>query len=193
MAERVWRGNDQLAPMLRPVGVLHTHERNPRRGDIEAIAASLQRFGQQRPILHDAGNSIVAGNHTYQAALTIGWTHIAATRSDLASAEEIERYLIADNRTSDLATYDNAELRALLEAQGTLDGTGYGDDDLEMLRAATRERPAAAAAASGAMRIILRYDEQTYREITARMDELMVEHGDDSYSDVVERQIGCST
>lgn len=192
MAERRWRGNDQLAPMLRPVGVLRPHERNPRRGDIEAIAASLQRFGQQRPILHDEGNSIVAGNHTYQAALTIGWTHIAAVRSDLASADEIERYLIADNRTSDLATYDNAELRGLLEAQRTLDGTGYGDDDLEMLRAATREHPVAAGA-SGAMRIILRYDEQTYRAITARMDELMVEYGVDSYSDVVGRQIGCST
>ena len=78
---------------------------NPRQGDIEAIAASLERFGQQKPIVVDKTGVIIAGNHTYQAAVLLGWEQVAAVTTDLDGADRAG-FSLADNRLSDLATYD---------------------------------------------------------------------------------------
>lgn len=53
---------------------------NPRRGDVNAIADSLQHHGQYRPIVvQKSTNFVLAGNHTLKAARKLGWTRIAAT------------------------------------------------------------------------------------------------------------------
>lgn len=187
-ARRVWEGNAELERSLVPVARLTPHPRNPRKGDVDLIAESLRRFGQQRPILTDREQRIVAGNHTYQAAVALGWTHVAALRTDLSEPGEIERYLVADNRTSDLATYDNAELLALLEAQPELAGTGYSDEDKALIAAVERARQEERQAGTAEVfRMILRYDQPTYERMIAAMDAQMEEHGDESYSAVVAR------
>lgn len=137
-----WEGNAGLREHLARVDTLHPHPRNPRRGDVAAIRDSLARFGQQRPILALPDGTIVAGNHTYRAAIDAGWTHIAVTRSDL-EAREVDAYLAADNRLSDLGTYDDSLLGALLDELRSADGlrgTGYADGDVEQLLAALRLR-----------------------------------------------------
>jgi len=104
---------------------------------VEVIAQSLSRFGQQRPVLALPDGVIVAGNHTYRAAVELDWTHVAVVRSDL-SDDEAEAYLLADNRTSDLGEYDQDALAELLKPRysaDTLLGTGYGRDDVEQLLA----------------------------------------------------------
>jgi ParB-like chromosome segregation protein Spo0J len=190
-ARRVWKGNGDLTRALIPVGKLEPHPRNPRRGDVDLIRESLERFGQQRPILIDAEHRIVAGNHTFQAAVALGWTHVAALRTDLTDPQEIERYLVADNRTSDLATYDNAELLALLKAQPELRGTGYDEDDTALIEAVERARAEERQPGSAeAFRMILRYDQPTYERMIARMDVLAEEYEVESYSEVVARMVG---
>lgn len=53
---------------------LSTYHKNPRRGDVDAIAESLKARGQYRPIVVNIGThashdyEILAGNHTYLAA-----------------------------------------------------------------------------------------------------------------------------
>ena len=44
--------------------------------NLEAIAASLRAFGQQRPIVVDRDGVVIAGNGTLLAARQLGWTHI---------------------------------------------------------------------------------------------------------------------
>lgn len=130
-----WAGNASLRPLLRPVADLAPHPRNPRRGDVESIRASLARFGQQRPILATPDGTIVAGNHTYRAALEEGWTEIAVVVSDLTDAE-VDAYLVADNRLGDLGGYDDELLIDLLRGlrdDGGLAGTGYDDGYLRGL------------------------------------------------------------
>jgi len=189
-SKRVWEGNAELARNLVAITRLTPHPRNPRKGDVELIAESLTRFGQQRPVLIDAEQRIVAGNHTYQAAESLGWTHVAALRTDLSEPQEIERYLVADNRTSDLATYDNGELLALLKAQPELRGTGYTDDDAALIEAVERARAADRREGSAELfRMILRYDRETYERLIARFDQLAEEYGVESYSEVVERMV----
>jgi DNA modification methylase len=133
-ARRTWEGNDALRRLLVPVTELTPHPRNPRRGDVAVIQSSLERFGQQRPILALPDGTVVAGNHTLAAVLAAGWSHIAVIRSDL-SDQEIEAYLVADNRTSDLGTYDDAQLADLLASLDDVSATGYAEDDLRSLLA----------------------------------------------------------
>lgn len=125
----------ELAPFVRPHESLTPHPRNPRRGDIDAITSSLQRFGQVRPILVDADGVILAGNHIWRAAALLGWDEVAAITFD-GTPEEATAYLLADNRTSDLGDYHDpllAELLAELRALDSLAGVGYSEADVDKL------------------------------------------------------------
>lgn len=128
---------DGLEEHLRPIGDVILLPGNPRRGDVSKIAESLARFGQLKPIVVDSDGVILAGNHTYQAARQLGWSEIAAvTASELEGAERTA-FALADNRLSDLATYDDDALVAMIrevdEATGDLSGVGYDMDDLAEL------------------------------------------------------------
>lgn len=109
--------------------------KNPRHGDIDTIAESLKVNGQYRAIVVNRGThtgrpmEVLAGNHTLKAALKLGWDTIAAHIIDIDD-QQAARIVLADNRTSDLATNDDEDILDLLESLDTLEGTGYTDADL---------------------------------------------------------------
>lgn len=86
--------------------------------NINAIKGSLQAYKQRRPlVVNKITNIIEAGNGNYEAALALGWKHIAVVyvEDDPATATG---YAIADNRTSELAAWNNEELlNQLVELQ----------------------------------------------------------------------------
>lgn len=112
------------------------HPKNARRGDVERIAESLSKFGQQKPIVAQKSTKfVIAGNHTWHAAKSLGWEMIACHFTDL-SDKEAQGYLIADNRTSDLAEYDPKALARLLVDMRTgdgLEGTGFMSSDVDAI------------------------------------------------------------
>jgi len=116
---------------------VHTHPANVRQGDVGAISESLKAHGQYRPIVYQQStHRILAGNHTYKAALALGWTQIAATPV-ICDDEQALRILLADNKANDLATYDEPELIELLKqladtSDGLL-GTLFDEDELDSL------------------------------------------------------------
>lgn len=135
---------DELRDHLRPLDDLILLPGNPRKGDVSKIADSLARFGQLKPIVVDNDGVILAGNHTYQAARMLGWSQVAAvTASELEGAER-SAFALADNRLSDLATYEDEALLAMIqtvqEETGDLTGVGYDLDFVDEL-----EREVAAA------------------------------------------------
>lgn len=122
-----------------PIDSVTPYPRNPRQGDIGAICESLEAHGQYRPIVvNSRGGTILAGNHTWQAAKALGWDTIAATFVDVDD-DTAARIVIIDNRSNDLAAYDDHALSDLLvELVATdrgLSGTGYDGDDLDYLLA----------------------------------------------------------
>lgn len=134
-ARRVWQGPPDVRKLTAPVAELRPHPRNPRRGNVAEIRKSLERFGQQRPILAIPDGTIVAGHHVFYAAQDLGWTHIAVVRSDLSDAE-IDAYLVADNRLSEIGSTDDSMLALLLRPlhdAGRLEGTGYDAASYEQL------------------------------------------------------------
>jgi DNA modification methylase len=128
-----------LARLTVPIDSVELHPRNPRVGDVTAVAASLHRFGQQKPVVVQASTRyVVAGNHVLLAARSLGWTEIAANIVELDDAMATG-FMIADNRTSDLGGYDDAILAAVLAeaaAADNLPATGYDADDVAAIVAA---------------------------------------------------------
>jgi len=110
---------------------ISVHPANPRLGDVAAIAESLEVNGQYSPIVV-WNDTIIAGTHTWKAAKSLGWKTIAITRFD-GSEDDALRILITDNRTSDIASYDNSLLLDMLKSLPDLEGTGFELADLDEL------------------------------------------------------------
>jgi site-specific DNA-methyltransferase (adenine-specific) len=111
---------------------------NPRRGDVDAVAASLARFGQRKPIVVRASDrTITAGNHTWLAAQQLGWDEIAAVLVD-DDDTTAQAFALADNRTAELGGYDDGLLLELIRAVGEADAsaradTGWSDEAIAEL------------------------------------------------------------
>jgi hypothetical protein len=123
-----------------PHGSVRPHPRNPRRGDIGAVKESVDVNGFFGALVVQRSTGyILAGNHRWRAAGEVGMDQIPVIWVDVDDATAT-RVLLADNRTSDLGTYDDAALAALVQSvasdAGTLLGTGYTDADLDELLAA---------------------------------------------------------
>jgi site-specific DNA-methyltransferase (adenine-specific) len=105
---------------------------NPRKHgqrNLDAIAASLRRFGQQKPIVVDSRGVVRAGNGQLAAAKLLGWTEIRIVRSDLPPTE-LTAFAIADNRTAELAEWDAEVLEKLL-SDADLGDVGFTDEEME--------------------------------------------------------------
>jgi len=142
MAARVWEGAAGLRRSLVPIETLEPFVGNPRVGDVAVLRESLRRFGQVRPVLVD-GTQLVAGHHLVRAASEEGWTHVAVSQHTFRDEDERRAYVLTDNRSSDLGSYDEQllveQLRALAEMDDGLAGTGYDSGDLDALLASLRE------------------------------------------------------
>ncbi len=122
--------------------------------NLAAIAASLKRFGQQKPIVVDAGGIIRAGNGTYAAAQSLGWATIKVVRTDLTGLEATA-YAIADNRTGDPEIGSLFDADALAQTLAALQkedaeaalATGFDADEIAFLinEATSKALPADAA------------------------------------------------
>jgi len=83
--------------------------------NLEAIKGSLARFGQQKVIVVDKDNVVVAGNGTLEAAKQLGWTEIEIHRTKLTGTDKTA-FAIADNRASELAEWDHDVLKQHLDS-----------------------------------------------------------------------------
>ena len=127
-----------LARFARPLRDLTADPANLRRHgerSLAAIAASLERFGQQKPVVADAAGVVIAGHGVLEAARRLGWKSVAVVRSSLSGGERTA-YAIADNRAGELSGWDQehlAETVAAMDPSLAL-AAGFGPEDLEALR-----------------------------------------------------------
>ena len=110
--------------------------------NLETIQKSLTQFGQRKPIVVWK-DTVIAGNGTLRAALALGWTDIEITRvPDDWTKDQITAYAVADNRTSDLASWDEEVLLDILADLSEYDliaASGFTDEEIDDLRAIVEE------------------------------------------------------
>lgn len=120
-----------------PIDSVRPHPQNPRTGDTAIIRDSIEVNGWYGAIVvQESTGYILAGNHRYKAALQNGATMIPSIRIAVTDDEAV-RIMLADNRASDVATYDDKLLSSILEelsiAPLGLQGTGFDENTLEEL------------------------------------------------------------
>ena len=130
---------ESLRPLAVPIEDLKLLEGNPRRGDVDAVAKSLAKFGQRKPVVIKEDGTVIAGNHTVMAARELMWSHIAAVRFDDDDATA-KAYALADNHTSQLGSFDETDLAQMMADvndvdPGLLEAASYTEADLQRLLA----------------------------------------------------------
>lgn len=109
---------------------------------LKALATSLHEFGQQRPAVIGSDNIVYAGNGMIQAAIALGWEKISIIKLPFDDPIKCRAFAIADNRTSDLASWDSEELVKTLErldAENLLNTVGFDSNDIDDLKALLSE------------------------------------------------------
>jgi ParB-like chromosome segregation protein Spo0J len=166
---------ESLKPLLIPIDSVRQYPGNYRNGDIDTIMESIQVNGYMSPIVVQRSTGyIVAGNHRYQAMLGLGQDAIPAVVVDIDD-DRAKRYLVADNRTSDVAMNDNALLMDILqelnETEMGLAGSGFDEDAMNrlLLEMSQTDMPDGdggfgGPAPSGIYQVIIEFDNEADQE-----------------------------
>lgn len=111
-----------------PLKNLKPYENNPRINDaaVPAVAKSISQFGFKQPIVVDKNNVIVCGHTRYKAALQLGLKTVPCVIADDLTDEQIKAYRLADNKVSELASWDMDLLNVELEGISDIDMEGFG-------------------------------------------------------------------
>lgn len=120
---------------------LKKHPSNARVGNVRLIKESIDGNGFVGAlIVQRSTGHILAGNHRFQAAVELGMDTLPVIYVDVDD-EHALAIMLADNRTTDVAGYDDKALLELLEQLPSLAGTGYDKDDFNDLLAVMQEMP----------------------------------------------------
>ncbi len=119
-----------------PLTDVRPYWRNPRLNDkaVDAVKESISRFGFNSPLIVDAENVIIAGHTRYKALTQMGFKTAPCVVVDLPP-DKAKAYRVADNKTSELAEWNMAnllpELREIADVASMQ--VFFGDDDLAAL------------------------------------------------------------
>lgn len=114
--------------------------------NVQAIMDSLKQFGQDQALVVQREGMIVRkGNGRMVAMRRLGWTHAAAVVVDEDNVHATAR-AIADNRTSELAKWDEPVLHRLLTSlpPAMVPMVGFNDDDMKAMLDRVRSGPGGA-------------------------------------------------
>src|SRR5947207_10056 len=135
---------EPLMVVYRPIDELKPDAANPRRHSkrqIRQIAASIKAFGFNVPILIDAKGNVIAGHGRLLAARQLGWSEVPTLCLDHLSPAQARAFMIADNRLTEIGTWDDRllaeQLRdlSLLGLDFSVELTGFemGEIDLRIV------------------------------------------------------------
>ena len=139
----------------RSLDMLKENSANPKDHDKATLESSVGRFGFMEPIVIDERTELIVSGHGRIAALREmesrgetppdgiridqfgGWQAPVITGWSSRSDTEASAALIALNRTTETGGWEEEQLLALLNelsAEDALDGIGFDEDDIEILR-----------------------------------------------------------
>ena len=92
------------------------YEKNPRHNDdaVEAVAKSIKEFGFLVPCVVTDDNVLVTGHTRLKACKKLGIKQIPCVRAENLTDDQIKAFRLADNKISEIATWDYDMLEAEL-------------------------------------------------------------------------------
>ena len=108
----------QPSIVYRPVSTLKPDPKNPRTHkprQITLIGKSIQAFGFNVPILVDSHLNVIAGHGRLLACQKLGITEVPTISLDHLTPEQVTAFRIADNRLTEIATWDDQLLGEQLQ------------------------------------------------------------------------------
>ena len=189
---------------------VNTHDQR----SIETLIESYGEFGQRKPVVVRREDMIVeAGNGTLAAFKALGWKAIAAVVCD-DSESVAKRFALVDNRSAQLAEFDEDLLKQMLEEiaseGGNLTSLGWTEEEIEELlaeaeegegaelryddddRGLTPEEQLSEFEAAAFRQIVLTVGLEDHVRVVRQLDGLMKRHGLNSYTDVVLNVVGAA-
>ena len=119
-----------------PLDRLTPYARNPRKNDpaVDAVAASIRRFGFRNPIVLDRNGTVIAGHTRLKAAKKLGMDKVPVVLADDLTEEQAAAFRLADNKTQELSSWDFSLLMDELTDIEGIDMAEFGfayDEDEE--------------------------------------------------------------
>src|SRR5580704_16706144 len=139
----------RISVAYRRIDDLKPDPANPRlhsKKQIRQIANSIEVFGFNVPVLVDAEHKVIAGHGRLLACRELGWTEVPTLCLDHLTATQARAFMIADNRLTEIATWDDRlvaqQLKdlSLLGLDFSLELTGFEMGEID-LRIASLEEP----------------------------------------------------
>jgi DNA modification methylase len=130
-----------LAVVYRAVDQIKPDPANPRRHtdkQIRQIANSIATFGFNVPILIDRDDNLIAGHGRLAACCELGWSEVPTLCLDHLSAAQARAFMIADNRLTEIAGWDDRLLAqqlkelSLLGLDFNLEVTGFAVPEIDL-------------------------------------------------------------
>ena len=104
------RGPEPLRVVYRGIDEIKPDAANPRRHSkkqIRQLAASIEAFGFNVPILIDGSGKIIVGHGRVLAAGQLGWSEVPTLCLDHLTPAPARAFMIADNRLTEIGTWDD--------------------------------------------------------------------------------------
>ncbi len=133
---------DRLAISYQPVTGLKPDPRNPRlhsEKQVQQIARSIEAFGFNVPVLINAKSQVIAGHGRLEACQLLGITEVPTIRLEHLTEAQARAFLIADNRLTENAAWDDhllaEQLKELsdLDLDFSLETTGFEMGEIDLL------------------------------------------------------------
>ncbi len=134
-----------LPPIIDYVDItsVNPDERNPRihkKRQFKLLAKSIQSFGFVVPLIINQHNQLIAGHARLEAAKSLGLQQVPAIRLEHLTPAQTQAVMIADNRLSELSSWDSELLAihlkelSVVDLDFDLEATGFtvGEIDLQI-------------------------------------------------------------
>jgi hypothetical protein len=135
------KAGGRIAVTYRPTADLKPDPKNPRshsRKQIRQIAQSIETFGFITPVVVDANLSVIAGHGRLLACQQLDWTEVPTVRLDHLTPAQAKAFQIADNRLTEISTWDDRLLGEQLkemsevELDFSLEVTGFEVAEIDL-------------------------------------------------------------
>ena len=144
------QGRKRLKILYRPIDDLKPDPANPRqhsRKQIRQIGDSLKAFDFVVPVLIDGNDNIIAGHGRVLAGRAVGVTEVPTICLDHLTPAQTRAFMIADNRLTEIATWDDRLLAnqlkelSVLGLDFSLEVTGFEMGEIDLRIAALEDFP----------------------------------------------------